>query len=211
MFVGDPWKVREEKIVQAILDYYGEKYLIGKSVVDLGCGYGGIGKRLAKYGAYVLFSDARMEYMDQLRLRGYNTELSDIEKGWTFKKTFDITLCIGVLYHTQNPIFTLSEICKNSFNNLILETEFYDSDDPYRMLCLTDKQEGNYNHAISQIGCRPSWAMIERILDKNNMDFYKVESDKYNSKYHIYDDKYSNTRKISSKHYRGIWFCKKRP
>lgn len=208
-FTGPAWEVREKNIINAIIDYYGEKYFIGKSIVDIGCGHGAIGMALARLGADVLFSDVRIDHLDFIRRRGYKTYRGNIEAGWPFMTTFDIVLCIGILYHTNNPVFVLNEICKSSFHDLVIETEFCDSKDPSYMYCLVGKKERNYNHAISGMGCRPAYSLIQKIFVNNHWDFHKIDNDKYNSEYHVYNDPLKDTKQISNKNYRGIWFCRR--
>lgn len=49
---------RAKRIV-AIVEHYGENFFKGKKILELGCGYGDIGKVLISIGAEVIFCEGR--------------------------------------------------------------------------------------------------------------------------------------------------------
>ena len=228
LFSGNSWKVRQEKIIEAIIDTYGKKYFERKkrTILEVGCGYGHIGLYFEEtFSAKVTYSEARIKYLDYIKETRPNSTViqADLDNGWPFKPEYDLILHLGLLYHLINPRKSLIETCKGTKKHLFLETEWFDSDNPYLMLCRVDAEENKYNEGVNIIGCRPSYAMIEKVFDERNMKFGMIMSSKYNSIYHKYDDKMENTNKICKGNidysngkkgkggydYRGMWFVEK--
>jgi len=213
LFKGPAWTVRQEKIIQAIIDCYGYAFFQGKTILSLGCGYGDIELKFLEYGAKLILSDARQEYLDYIqennKHENITTFLIDIDSDWWIEEKVDIIFCIGLLYHTERPDKVLAKICNCGAQYLFLETEYVDTNDAYTVTCLLDAKENSCNHSIHNIGCRPSYGMILRVLNENNMDFSPITTGKYNSIYHNYDTGILNTNKIDPKSFRGMWACKK--
>lgn len=57
------------KRVAAILNHYNPSFFFGKSLLEVGCGYGDIGTVFSNLGAAVTCSDARAEHLSIIRER----------------------------------------------------------------------------------------------------------------------------------------------
>jgi cyclopropane fatty-acyl-phospholipid synthase-like methyltransferase len=212
-FSTEDIRIRADKLIEAIVDCFGDKFLNGSnSILEVGCGHGRIGRYLKEnYKVDITFSDARKLFLDVI-LEDFptvKTKQVDLDQGWDFEPIYDIILHIGVLYHLMDPASALRQACTNTKKYLFLETEFADTGDPYLMVCRTGEEENNINHSIHNIGCRPSYGMVERVLEESGLSFRRIMDEKYDSVSHVYTDKIKHTNKIHSKHFRGIWICER--
>lgn len=212
-FGGDyiPWTVSR---INATLTKYDKEYFDGKTVLDVGAGWGGNGNEFSKFGSIVTVSDAREEHMRDAKERypHLNCVVVDSESTeWDYTTdVFDVIVHWGLLYHLQNPeehIKLLSNHCKE----LILETEVSDSDDvnliEYRNE-ETDWDSGAWGMAYSGVGCLPSYAWVERVLSENGFEWERLDNPSIaNARYHHYDWKRNNSGNWKSGQ-RAFWFCK---
>jgi len=179
------WRTRR---IAAIIDHYGPAWFAGKRVLELGCGYGDIGMALVQLGADVTFSDGRQEHLDQLaewypEMKGDSLVCYDAEQPWPFTQRFDLILHLGLLYHVDNWQAALAGAIAST-DELVLETEVCDSDDP--TMIVKTVEEG-YDQALSGIGSRPSGPFIERVLASLECTFDRVTDDRCNANIHRYD------------------------
>jgi SAM-dependent methyltransferase len=213
IFEGDTWKVRNEKLLKAILDRYcREVEEMAISVLELGCDHGAISKELYKLGITdITCSDVQQKYLDTIRRdnAALKTVRADLNETYQFSG-YGLVLCLGVLYHLRNPKRTLENILNRFDNYLMIETEYVDSNDPNLVVGMIDKYETQYNGSNINIGIRPSLGMIECVLNSTDrISHDRVMTDKYNSQYHIYNSSMTNTGRFDSRLYRGIWFCER--
>lgn len=183
LFVGhyDDWR---EKRIAAIIDHYGANFFAGKTVLEVGCGYGDIGHAIAELGADVTYSDARPEHLDVLKGRwpDAKTQVVDLDAGWPFAR-HDIVLHIGVLYHLRTPELALRDAIRGG-KWLVLETEVVDSSDATRTI---NVGEDGLDQAFNGVGSRPSTAYVERVLHDAGCTFTRVTDDRCNAGVHVYD------------------------
>lgn len=98
---------------ETLLQFMGN--LAGKRVLDLGCGIGRNGIKLAQYAGEVVgydISDVAVakanEFAKQLGVGNFRAELnnfSDVEK-----EGFDVILCVNMLHHSSSPLQVLGSI-----------------------------------------------------------------------------------------------------
>lgn len=89
-----------------------------RSILDLGCGMGGLATALALAGARVQALDFNSQYcrITQLRGRRYSLDLSPVNatgEALPFRDAqFDVIVCLDVLEHVEDPEKLLSEISR---------------------------------------------------------------------------------------------------
>jgi 2-polyprenyl-3-methyl-5-hydroxy-6-metoxy-1,4-benzoquinol methylase len=105
---SDHYEYWRAKRVVAIVEYYGQEWFKGKKILELGCGFGDIGKVFKSLGAEVVFAEGRKENCEVLMRKFPNDRIYQInlENEWPFQKErFDLILHMGVLYHLNINIF----------------------------------------------------------------------------------------------------------
>ena len=100
---------------ETLLQFMGN--LEGKRVLDLGCGIGRNGLKLAHYAYEVIGYDLSEvavakanDFAKQLGVKNFRAEVndfSDVEEG-----SFDLILCANMLHHSANPLHVLMSIRK---------------------------------------------------------------------------------------------------
>lgn len=198
----DEWR---DKRVDWMLKVYGNE-LGGKTVLEVGCGYGQIGHAFMTRGASVTFSDARREHLDVIRSNfagNCQTVLCDLDESFPAGR-FDIVLHLGVLYHLRNPEEALRRACQAT-DTLFLETEVIDSDDPYSKEELFER---GYDQAFGEVGSRPSAAYVERVLTECGFLFHRLDTPDCNSPPHVYDWTPRNDKR-NEIGLRRFWYCRR--
>jgi len=130
-FESRPFK-RKKYILNPIIKLCGGS-LKGKRVLDLGCNSGFWSLSVIEEGAdFVLGIDARQMFIEQAN---FVLEVKEVDKsrykfiaGDIFDidflefGTFDIALCLGLLYHVNKPILLLEKIAKANNDILVIDT-----------------------------------------------------------------------------------------
>lgn len=191
------------KRINAIINYFGKAFFSGKSILELGCGFGDIGAIFSKLGANITCSDGRQEHLEILKSKypNINTVQYDLDREWPFNEKFDIIIHMGVLYHIKDYKNAIKNACQNA-KYVVLETEVSDSDDPN--FVIYTNEEG-YEQVLNHIGCRPSEAAIESILDECNVKYYRLHDSSCNYDFHKYDWEVKNTN-TWQRGMRRLWF-----
>jgi ubiquinone/menaquinone biosynthesis C-methylase UbiE len=193
-----------EKRINAIVDHYGLDFLRGKTMLEVGCGYGDIGGFFAAEEVEVTCSDAREEYLIECaeRYPDVKTIVADLDKEWP-PGTYDIVLHLGVLYHLADYKQTIRDACR-CCTHLVLETEVLNSSE----LTTLPLEESGYDQAFNGVGNRPTQAAVEKILDDCGFIYEMVVDDRCNSGFHSYDWEIDESKEW---HHglRRFWFCKK--
>jgi SAM-dependent methyltransferase len=172
------------KRIAAIADHYGPGFFNGKTVLEVGCGYGDIGAAFAAFGATVTCSDARDEHLQEAARRHPEVRVvaADLDGPWPFPR-HDVLLHLGLLYHLADPEQAIRQAL-DAADHLVLETEVCDSSDP---IVSRSTVEVGYDQAFNNHGCRPSPAFVERLLTESGRPFIRIEDDRCNTDYHRYD------------------------
>lgn len=108
----------------------------GKSVLDVGCNAGFFSFVAAERGAdYVCGIDANEKYIRQAQfaneLRGDNVDFRalPIQRLSSLERKFDITICIGLLYHLADIYGAIRSISAMTTEMAIVESAIYSDDD----------------------------------------------------------------------------------
>lgn len=165
--------------LNVINKHFENKFFRDKSLLDVGCGHGFFSREFRKIGADVTCSDARKEYLENLK--DFKVIHHDLDQVWTLGK-FDIILHFGVLYHLKDPKQALKFAIENS-KTLILETEVLNSSHDL----ITLRNEEGYDQAYGGIGNQISVGAIEIILQDSGKFFKRIDDSDLNSSFHHYD------------------------
>jgi len=161
--------MREERINRvwgAILPHLD---LQNKRVVDLGCGWGWFGKKCAEWGAKVTFIDGRKENLDKCDIGPEHIYLHrDIDSPYWYPPFSDITLCLGLLYHTSDPSSLLRKMSLSSV--IVLDSMCLDFDG--ELLVKFEEDTSQLDYSLTGGACRPSPKWIVKNLEDMG---YQVE------------------------------------
>lgn len=200
-----------KKRISAILDYYGEDFFKGKTVLEVGCGWADMWAFFASLGADVTVSDARVEHINVIKER--HPELTAMvvdseDTDWQYPRDhYDIIIHFGVLYHLANPDESIALVSKHC-DTLIIETIVSDSDDPDKIQ-FRDEETGAWGMAHSGTGNIPSYGYVEANLEKNGMEVTRIPKPAMcDSGAHKYSWKRVNNGGFKPAQ-RAMWFCKK--
>lgn len=162
-----------------------------KSVLDVGCGNGYFLYQYLNAGAgNVCGLDPHIQYFLQFLFINKLTKYLPIHFlpiGWqdltSFNSFFDITCCMGVLYHQKNPIECL-KMLKNTINSggeLVLETLVIESDQDY-CLCPKDRYACMKNvYYIPSCSVVETWLTQAGFMDIECLDMNYTTSDEQRS------------------------------
>ena len=206
---GPGYYLWQSKRIRAMLDHYGHEFFAGKSIAELGAGFGDIGGFFSMLGSRVTCLEGRAINVTEIvkRYPGVVAVEFDCNNPLPLElRKMDFIIHFGVLYHLRDPSASLRDACKCT-NEMVLETECADSNDPN---FFRPTKEAIYikDHALDGIGCSPSPAFIERILTEEGMSFTRIEDARCNADDHVYDWPIKNTG-VTRKGYRKMWFVKR--
>ncbi|WP_322885519.1 methyltransferase domain-containing protein [Sinorhizobium medicae] len=131
-------QTRERTRLQTFLDHAWGSILTacggslkGKRVLDIACNCGGFSVHAANSGAdYVFGIDIDAHYVEQASFVGDALGLSNVEfqqldlldlDPSTHGK-FDLVLCLGILYHLENPVLSMKRISAVTGDVLVVDT-----------------------------------------------------------------------------------------
>jgi len=206
-FIGhyDVWRSNR---IAAIVEKYGAHFWMGKTVLEVGAGYGDIGSCFALLGARVVCYEGRDENTNAIKSRFdgiLEAETVDCD-GVLPGGPWEVIIHLGVLYHLQNAELALRSACQKC-ENLILETECSDSDDPNFILTVKEDTFA-FDQSMHGKGTRPSPAWVERILKEEGFSFERITDARCNGDLHRYDWPIQNTKEWRHG-LRGMWFARK--
>ena len=148
--------------------------LAGKTVLDVGCNAGFFSFKAAERGAAeVVAVDYNARYIEQAQfsndVRGDNVDfrICSVNKLHSLKKTFDVTLCIGLLYHVEDLLGAIREIARVTKEMAIIESAIYYDDDTLPLVRIaggTTALPGSWH---------PNVAALRAVTEK--MGFQKTE------------------------------------
>jgi len=213
---GDYYPQWRRARLHAILDRYTPEFFRGKSLLEVGCGDGSIGNFFYYLGAEVTCADARGDYLKEIqwRNREINVVECDLNKHWPDPDTvYDIVLHMGVLFHLEQPEFSVVQACEHA-RHLILDCEVTNDQDMSVRLMPENpptkyyENEGD-DHAFESQGCRPTPMFIESVFKSCGMAYEMLNTDSYD--YHDYPPKlgWSGETKGYTNGQRRMWFVRK--
>ncbi|MGE0813471.1 MAG: class I SAM-dependent methyltransferase [Vicinamibacterales bacterium] len=199
----DDWRARR---VAAIRGHYGDAFFRGRTLLELGCGYGDLGAAFLALGAEVCCADAREEHLEVARARhpGLRTVRADLNTDWPFGRV-DVIFHLGLLYHLEPTHESLRRACRSA-PVVVVETEVCDSPSPDAVV---PADEAGYDQAIDGRGCRPSAARVERVLAEEGFTWTRVADARCNSGIHVYDWEETGSGRVGHGQ-RRFWFTERR-
>jgi len=184
---------REARLA-GINKYIAAGFFNGKSLLEMGCGDGGMAANFLAAGANVTCADARIDTLNYVKATYPTMETLQIDaEKETIVSNFDVVHHAGTLYHLgaiENHIANLAAVC----GVLILESEVMDSDDA-ALFTLNDESYGA-DQAFNGFGIRPTAAYVENLLTTHGFQFTRLDDPVFNFEFHEYDWVVSNS---------GIW------
>jgi SAM-dependent methyltransferase len=134
------------------------------TALDVGCGYGYFSKWLSGLGLRVTGIDGRRENVAEASRRYPNISFQtfDIEHpSITGLGSVDLVLCMGLLYHLENPFRAIRNLCALSRLYLVIETQTAPHRSPVTLLC----EEGvAINQSLAYTACVPSRSCLVKML-----------------------------------------------
>lgn len=206
MFDGTYEKWRETRITK-IISIFGKDFFKGKSILELGAGYGDTGRYFQTLGSSVTIAEGRPEHVEQIRALTNDADVIVLnqENPWDLGKKFDVIIHWGVLYHLDNWKRDLEITIRHS-DIIFLESEVCDSDDPTVEVKLNEPN--NYDQALQGTGTRPSAAMVEKCITDAGATFTRYDDSDINAYDHKYDWPVLNTKNAPGGQ-RRFWIIKK--
>jgi SAM-dependent methyltransferase len=138
-----------------------------RTALDVGCGVGFFSSYLQQAGFQVSAFDGREENAIEAHKRNsdLNIEIRDVEDPELSKLgTYDLVLCLGLLYHLENPFRALRNLAALTGKILVVETRVA----PFNSNVALLYQE---NHAVDQglryIAMIPSRSCLVKMLYKS--------------------------------------------
>ncbi|MDB6016038.1 MAG: methyltransferase FkbM family [Pedosphaera sp.] len=207
---GAGYHIWQGKRIRAMIEHYGVRFFEGKTLLELGAGYGDIGNVFSLLGAKVTCLEGRKSHVAEIKRR--YTGVTAIQHNLNeplppSANKADFIIHFGLLYHLGDPEASLRNTCR-ACKFMALETECCDSDDPNFTRTVSEHAFWQ-DHAIDGKGSSPSPAFVERILTEEGMEFERVTDDRCNAEEHFYDWPLKNTG-ITKKGMRRFWFAKKK-
>lgn len=216
-----------KSIKDSIKNFINDKEYKSLKAVDLACMEGGYSIELAKMGFQTIGIDARKENIikaNYLKLRlGLNniSFVKDDVRNINKYGNFDLTLCLGILYHIDNPFEFIKDIYKSTNRILILHTFYVPEDN----ISYRKSYENNNIDPETSDKSRKDFLEKESIKEKHigyiqHIKNYKLEPDIveyncYNGSWFNEWEENINQEKIEEKIFasynndKSFWFCKK--
>ncbi len=113
-----------------------------RTAADVGCGVGYFSRFLREMGFRVVAFDGREANIEEAKRRNPEIEfhVADVEDPALQKLgSFDLVLCFGLLYHLENPLQTLRNLCPLTDKLLLIESACIPGEVP--ILYLRDEVE----------------------------------------------------------------------
>lgn len=131
-----------------------------RTALDLGCGVGYYSAMLRDLGFQVIAVDGRADNIDEARSRhsGIDFRVADVEdSSLPALGTFDLVLCLGLLYHLENPLRAFRNFRSLSGKFLLVESMAVPDDEPF--LIVLDEPSGE-DQSLGAVSCYPSEGAI---------------------------------------------------
>jgi len=202
------WRqVRINKIEQI----FGKEFFKDKTILELGCGYGDIGKYFKEsLQADVTFAEGREEHFPFIRGNVSGCKIVHInqENHWQLETKYDVVIHFGVMYHLDNWKQDLECTLKHS-DLVILETEVADSNDPTFEQKFVDMISYDQAMGPKLLATRPSAAYIESVFSENGFSFVRYDDTDLDTDIHNYSWKVTGSAE-SHKSERSVGVGKRR-
>jgi SAM-dependent methyltransferase len=152
-----------EQVLRSVLAELMEKLQL-KTAIDVGCGLGHFSYFLHSLGFDVLGVDAREENIDEAKKR-YPGPVFRVAKAEDSSAanlgTFDLVLCLGLLYHLENPFHVIRQLSGMTGKLALVEGVCYPSDEPAMVLLDENNLE---DQGINYLAFYPSESCLLKML-----------------------------------------------
>jgi SAM-dependent methyltransferase len=131
-----------------------------RTALDMGCGVGYFSAMLQDLGFQTSAADGRAENISEARARhpGIDFRVADAEDpDLSSLGVFDLVLCLGLLYHLENPLRGMRNLRARTGKLLLLESMMVEDDQPF--LLLLDEPAGD-DQSLRAVSCYPSEGAI---------------------------------------------------
>jgi SAM-dependent methyltransferase len=152
-----------QKFISELLDSIRGQVTLG-SAIDLGCGVGYFSQFLAKRGLHVTAVDGREENVSEgqrrhpgitfLARNAEDPHLSDLG-------TFDLGLCVGLLYHLENPFQAIRNLYALTNKVLVVESMCIPGGEPRLLLLVEGRQN---NQGLNHVAFYPTEFCLIKML-----------------------------------------------
>lgn len=198
---GDHYIAWRRSRIGKLEKIFGKEYFKGKRVLEVGAGFGLIGKTLHDtWDAEVVFTEAREHLVDTIRLMNPGAEVHTInhEEPWNLDQKFDFIIHWGLLYHLNNWKSDLNYTVKhlNSGGILSLESEILD-----RVGIMEEKivEPSSYDdQAMNGMGTQMTADAVEDVLTRLGKKFVRYDDADLNADFHHYDWEVKDSGKCRS-------------
>ncbi len=141
------------------------------SVLDVGCGVGYFSEFLTRMDFQVLAVDGREENVTEARNRHSDIKflVQDVEdKSITELGAFDLVLCLGLLYHLENPFRAIRNLFSVTGKVLLVESMYVPGPQP--MMDLLDEAAAP-NQGMNYVAFYPSERCLVKMLYRAGFKF----------------------------------------
>lgn len=164
---------RKEYFFDPLVDMFGGS-LAGKRVLDLGCNAGFWSLCAAEAGCdYVLGLDGRQMHVDQANFVFEVNEIEDERYDFVAANlfdvdlrafgTFDVVLCLGLMYHISKPVDLMEKIAQVNSDVLLIDTTL--SMVPGSYLEIKHDRLEKVRHAVDyELVMHPTWEAVHDLV-----------------------------------------------
>jgi SAM-dependent methyltransferase len=148
-----------------------KRLLALETAVDVGCGLGYFSGLLAKLGLQVSAVDGRQQNVDEAQRRhpGVNFRQVDAQDAALRSLgTFDLVFCFGLLYHLENPLFTIRSLYAMTKALLLVESVIFPGDEP--VMALIDEAHLD-DQGLNHIAFYPTEACVVKMLYRSGFNY----------------------------------------
>jgi SAM-dependent methyltransferase len=141
------------------------------TALDLGCGVGYYSAMLRDLGMQVTAMDGRAENIAEARNRhaAIDFRVADAEdSSLATLGAFDLVLCLGLLYHLENPLRAFRNLYALTGKILIVESMVIPEEQPFFILMDEGNVEDQSLHAVS---CYPSEGAIIKMAYRTGFPY----------------------------------------
>jgi SAM-dependent methyltransferase len=134
-----------------------------RTALDMGCGVGYFSATLRDLGFQTSAADGRAENISEARTRHTDIDfhVADVEDpALSALGVFDLVLCLGLLYHLENPLRAFRNLRALTGKLLLLESMVLPDDEPY--LIVMD-EPGGEDQSMAAVSCYPSEGAIVKM------------------------------------------------
>ena len=134
-----------------------------RTALDIGCGVGYYSAMLCDLGFQVVAADARATNIVEARSRhpGIDFRVAEAEDSeLSSLGAFDLVLCLGLLYHLENPVQVVRSLRALTSKLLLIESKAVPVEKPF--FIIADEPAGE-DQSLEAVSCYPSEGAIVKM------------------------------------------------